>query len=420
MNTFGHTGLQIPLYDPRGARDDRRRFRRDALPALGRANSFYCPAGRWASRGWLLLARGDYDRLDRYSTSLQLEVGDTSLPDNVGPLNSLAIVQAQCVTRGLAADPNALYLVEVTDARGVLANQWFSHPTTSNYNIRSPAYPETFYLATMQDYPAAGAGSKTTWTWSSMLQNLWEQMPLLGSWPGLPYAPAGTPEGFWFPGVSAWKALNDVLDHLGMTVACDLTQASPFTVVSEGADDPAFDALQARYATHLEDDREWIDVGAARVPATVKVFFRRRNSICGTEETTPYRNDSTAGQWATGATYSVTIDAPDLFASAAGTHHVWSDFTVRYDEDSNPIAADVVQATLIARERVTQYFARVYSQTLGSLSRTYAGALPFATGSQVDGVCWRQDYASDARQGWRTEIVRGRYPPWEKLWDPGG
>lgn len=427
MNSFGQSHVQgsrslalFPLYDPRSVREDRARFRRDAVPMLDRANSFYCPAGRHPSRGWILLSRGDLDRLDKYSTTLQLNIGDTKLSTNVGQLKNLCIVQARCVTRGLAADPNALYLVEVTDARGILHNKWFQFPLTTAYNIRVPGYPSTFYLESMKDYdqPNPSAGSKTTWTWTTMLQNMWERMPLLGSWPGLPYAPAGTPEGFWFLGVPAWTAMCDILDYLGLTVKCDLTRTSPFSIVKCGTADTAFAALQLLYTPSQEDDLEWIDVGAGRVPKTIKVLFRRRNTVYGTEETVAYRNDIMAEQWAMKPYYTVSVDAPTTFTLAVGTHYIWSDFTVRYDDSSNPLDADIHMARAIARERVSQYFDRIYHQTSGAMSKTYAGARPFTNGPLVDGVCWTQDYSDQSRQGWRTRIVRGCSPPFPEVYGP--
>jgi hypothetical protein len=418
VNSFGTAFLQFPIYDSSLERRNRARFRREALPLLERANSFYIPTGRWPSRGWILMRRTDYNLINTYSTSLQLQIGDPRSRDNVGVLQNLSIVQAQCVTRGVAADPDAIYLVELCDDQSILDNKWFQCPITSAYNVRVPAYPQTFYPWSLN------AGSP--WTWSTMLQDMWTQMSaiggggqILGAWPGLPSAPTGTPEGFWFPGVPIWVAFNDVIEYLGMTVAPDLTKANPYTIVSAGAADAAFAALQAKYGGvgsptyFLEDDLEWIDTGAGRVPATVKVLFRRRNQVYGTEETV--RVDSPY-QWESAAYYTVSINAPAQFASAVGVHFLWSDFTVEYDMDGNPLAADVATASAIAAERVTQYFARIYRQTAGFMTQTYAGALPFVCGSQVDGVCYYQDYRQ-GDGGWRTKIVRGAYPPFPEVYD---
>lgn len=400
MNTFGSSTRQFRLCDARRAREARRRFGRAAIPELDLATSFCATTGVEASRGWLLMVRSEYDQLDRYSTALQLSIGNPRNSDNTGTLTGLAIVQAQCVTRGIEEDADALYLVEVCDARGVLHNQWFSQPLVAAYNIRAPAYPQTFMTSSMN--------SGTTWTWATMLRDMWLSMPLLGSWPGLPITPAGTPEGFYFTGVPALPAMCEVLAHLGLTIAHDPTNSSvPYTIVDDGASDSTFTALQTKYKTHLEDDLEWIDTGAGRVPKTVKILFRRRNSVYGTEETVTYRNDNPY-QWEMSAVYSVTTTAPSTFSSAVGTHHIWSDFTVRYDQENQPLAEDVTLANMIAAERTTQYFNRIYSGTTGWMQQTYAGALPFTTGSQVDHVQW---YHTNERAGWRTRISRRPHQP---------
>jgi hypothetical protein len=324
---------------------------------------------------------------------------------NTVTLMGLSIVQARCVTRGLATDPNALYLIEITDGRGVLHNQWFKFPLNAMYNIRAPAYPQSFYENSLNE----GA----TWTWRTMIQNIWEEMKdFLGPWPDLPSSPSGTPEGFWFKGVPGLIVLCNVLEHIGMRIAHTPTLSSPFRIVRVNAADAAFAATTATYVGNLEDDQEWLDIGAGRVPGSVIVMFQRRNSVYGTEETVTYKNDSMAQQWATKPMYSVEIDAPSQFTSGSGKHHIWSDFTVRYDDNSEPLAADVLEAQSIAQERVDQYYESVGPEAF--MSRDYAGAVPFTTGSLVDGVCWYQDYSSNWH-GWRTKIVYGPDPPWGEL-----
>jgi hypothetical protein len=411
MNSFGTSSIKCPLYDPQSARLDRQRFRRDAIPALARANSVYVPTGEHPLRGWLLLSRGDYNKLSRYSTTFQLEIGDPRSANNVSTLQNLSIVQAQCVTRGIAADDNALYLVEITDGRGIVCNQWFQFPLTTWYNVRAPAYREKFYDSSMN--------GGTSWTWTTMVQDIWNRMSaFLGTWPGFPsgFTHPSTPEGWWFTGVSAWSALNAVLDQLGVTIAHDPTSTTPYTIVRPGNSDTSFSNLTTKYTTNLEDDQEWIDVGAGRVPAQVVVLFRRRNQVYGSEETVFYGNNTLAKQWAMVPIYSVTVNAPSTFTGAVGTHYLWSDFTVRHDMDSNPLAADITTANALAQDQVGDYFATNYWQTLGYMSRTYAGALPFVTGSQVDGVCWYQDYSGQDQQGWKTKIVRGPNPPFPGIW----
>lgn len=380
------------------------------IEELELTNNFYCPAGRWPFRGWLLLPKYEYDQLDKYSTTLQLNIDNTNLPDNVGTLKKLSIVQAQCVTRGISSDPNSLYLIEITDGRGILWNEWFQFPTNSLYNIRAPAYPQTdrggtFYVNTMN----TGVSPNTTWTWSTMIQDLWNQMStFLGTYPGLPYTPNGTPEGVYYPGVSAWPALCDILEYLGMDIAANLTSSTTqYTIVRKGITDTNLTTLQTQYQHALEEDLEWIDYGAGRVPANVMVLFRRRQDVYGSEETV--RRDSL--QYITPSVYSVTMSAPSEYTGGVGTHYIWSEFTVRYNQDGTINTADANFASSLARQRANQYYDSIHP--FARMSQTYAGALPFTTGSEVDGVRWWMGN----NMGWRTQIVHGPNPPWPKIWD---
>lgn len=381
-NTFAG----YPLIDPAGVRLDRRRFVRGDVPELRYANSYYSLT-EYPDIGWILLDRRSYNKINRYATNHQLVISD--FVNSALTISNISIVQARCVTRGLQADPNALYLIQVTDNWGVLNNQWFQCPVNAQYNIRTPGYPQQFHSWSLN--------GGTTWTWNTMIGDLWNRAPSqLGSYPHLPSAPSGTPEDFIFVGVSLYKAIWSTLNYLGMTVVGNYPNHS---IVSIGASDSALTTLQTRYKKYLIDDMEYIDGGSGRVPGQVVVFFKRRNSIYGTEETVRY--DSL--NWQATPAYSVTVSAPSTFSSAVGTGHLWSDFTVRYDEDGSPLAADVTTATAIAQERATQFYNRIFSGTQGCMKQTYSGLLPFTTGSLVSGVKWY----NSGYNGWCTEIVRG-------------
>lgn len=361
-----------------------------AVPRLECANSFTVPSGRWPARGWFLVDADDYATLNKY-TSKQLVIGDPNRTQVT--LNGLYVVQAQSVSTGLTSDGSNLYLVEVTDARGLLYSPWFARGTTSQYNSVAPAYPGEYYSASMNGGSA--------WTWSGMVGDLWVQMPELGAYGGLPSTPAGTPQNFLFPGVSVLEALCSVLDLLGMTVACDLASSTPYTVVTSGATDAAFTAKETLYRGVLEDDALWVDVGAGRVPGSVVVYFHTVYQYYGSEETV--RRDSL--QWSSTPSYSVTVPSPGGFSSAPGVAYLWDDFQVRLDVNGTPLAADIITAAALAQERVTQFFNKIYSGTSGYMSRRYTGTLPFATGSQVDAVRWSQ--TQNSRQSWVTDLARG-------------
>ncbi len=238
-----------------------------------------------------------------------------------------------------------------------------------------------------------------------MVGDLWGKAPAqLGAYPHLPITPADTPENFIFLGTPLWEAICTVADYLGLTVSGNYPGP---TITVCGAADATYTALANRYGAYLEDSMEYIDTGSGRVPSQVVVYFHRRNQYCGTEETV--RRD--APQWQNTSLYSVTIAAPSTFTGAAGTAYLWADYTVRYDMDGNPLASDVATAATIAAERATQYFNKIHRGTQGFARTVYAGALPFTTGSLVDGVRWSNTgmlgTREDSYAGWRTEVLCG-------------
>jgi len=400
--------VTLPLQDPIPERANRIRFGRERAHRLELANSLYCPAGRWPSRGYVLVLRSDLNNVqNKYATNFQLNFTDVKTGTSL-TFQNLSIIHAWCVSRGNTADPDAVYLVELTDNRGILWSPWFQFPTTSQYNIVAPAYPGQYYSGSMN----AGV----PWDWNGMVGDLWGQMgTFLGTFPGLPSFPTATPEGFSFPGVGAWDALNRILELTGMQVSADHTNSPQYGIVVVGATDAAFAGLQAKYeGDAIEDDYEYIDLGAGRVPGNIIVLFHRRNEYYGTEETV--RRDSL--QWWTTPFHQETITATQAgfsqFASAPGTEYIWDDFTVRFDIDGNALAADVAQANAIAIQRAGQYYQRVYRGTFGYLRQVYTGVLPFITGSMVDGIRWAQ---ARTGQGFTTTITRGPQPPFGELWD---
>jgi hypothetical protein len=413
-NTFGFTNANgdqqvVPLYDPTLVRGHRDRFNRPLIPELRLANCLYMPANRWPARGWILLNRNDYNQIPNlYAENFQLNIDDfINLQVNAAGspngllFQNLAIVNARCVSRGRTADTAAVYLVELTDARGVLYNRYFAAATSSQYNVLAPAYPGQYYTGSLD--------GGIPWTWDGMVGDLWEQMPELGPYPGLPTAPAGTPTGFSFPGVSAWLALCRILDLIGLQVSCDLTDPlAPYGIVQVGVNDASFVLNMQDFVGSLEENLEYIDAGSGRVPGTVTVYFHRINQYYGTEETV--RAD--ALQWQGAPFFTVPIPAGAPFTNAQGNHHLWDDFPVRFDANGFPLAADVTMAQTIAQERSDQYYDRIARGTSGYLRHTYAGALPFVTGPLCDGVCW---YQREGNLAWRTEVVRGPGPPWPEV-----
>lgn len=398
-NTFNTSGQQFPLVDPRGVRENRKRFRRDYIHELDRANSYYSMAGRWPDVGWFLLDRASYSRVNPYATNLSVSFNDFVNPPLT--VSNLTVVQARCVTRGLANDPNAIYLVQVTNSQGILYNPWFQFPLDAQYNIRVPAYDTQFYSWSMN--------GGTTWTWDTMIGDMWAKAPNeLGAYPHLPITPAGTPENFSFIGTDLWESISRLMEYLGLAVSGSYPN---FTIVVPGAADAAFAALSAKYGP-AEDDLEYLDAGSGRIPGSVIVHFRRRNHFYGTEETVRYDTP----QWLSTPLYQVTVNAPPGLVGGVGVASVMTDFTVRFDQNGVPLPADVTMANTIAQDRAVGFFNTIYRGTQGFMRRVYGGVVPFNTGSLVDGVRWYNTGYGDEYCGWRTEIIRGY--SWEEVTFP--
>lgn len=393
-NSFGPSSTQqYALVDPRCIVEHRHRFKRDIFPELLLANSYYSCSRGWPDVGWILLDRNSYNQLSPYSNTHQLTICD--FDNSPLAITNLSIVQARCVTRGRELDPDAIYLLQLTNNRGVIYNQWFQFPVYAQYNVRAPGYDGSYYSSSL-----TGANNTDAWTWTGMIQNLWEKTSLLGTYPGLPYTPDGAPEGFIFAGIPLWEALTGILDLLGMAITGNYPS---FTIVKLGADDSAHATRLVTYSSFLKESMEYLDAGSGRVPKEIVVYFRRRNKVYGTEETVRYDSP----QWQNTTAYSVTVSAPSEladFASAVGTGYLWSEFTVRYDQDGVPLSEDVTKAQAIATQRVAQYYNRIYRGTIGFMRDVYAGVIPFTTGSLVDGVRWYNTLGCD---GWHTEIIRG-------------
>ena len=404
-NSFG-SPVSYPLLDPRVIRNARTRFALDNIPELSRANSLYSAAGLWPNRGWILLRRSDYLNLNLYATNhnLFLYDGTTQLA-----FNNLVVVQARCVSRSFPQDPNSVYLVEITDQEGLLWNNWYQWPINSNYNVQAPAYPGQYYTASLN----AGI----PWTWSTMIQDMWQQpgTARLGAFPGLPFTPIGTPVNWIFQGVSLWESLNTVLTQIGCTIQSNQASTPSFTITQDGASDPTFTNLQASKHGLLLGDLDYIDSGAGRLPGIFQLFMHRVNQQYGTEETV--RID--AQQWAMNDLYTNDVVPPAKyaqFAASPGRHGQWDDFPVRFDVNGAPLAADVTTAAAVVIDRASQYYGRSLRGSAGYLRQLYSGLQPFSTGSLVDGVCWRQDFREGiTRMGWTTEIVAGPQPPWEGI-----
>lgn len=347
--------------DPRILAEECYRHNLPVEPWLGKANSFACPLGPSPGHGVLLLLRATLDTLDLNANH------DLVFWDGIRPritLQNLVPVRAMCCTPGARGDRLAAYMLEITDKRWLAS----AYPIDAAYNVRSEAGGSSYFSATKNGGSA--------WTWAEMVQDIWESITPLGAWPGLPFTPHGTPEGFSFYGANAYDALNTVLDRLGCALHLDpLTDR--FTIKQLGeADATATDTLIQWDDLRIWDD-EPIEPNRGRVPHKVRVHFVKQDDTADT----------------TGASHYYTLDRTDPTASGVLSGVESGTYALLYDDLPAVYAAGVLSngSTLSDRadERAEDFFRQARQERIG---RTYtgqaapAGLLP---GKQIRAIEWR-------------------------------
>lgn len=334
-------------------------------PWFGRANSFQCPAGMDHGRGYLLMAKGDLDRLT-FSRNYDLVFAY----DSKVTLKNLLVVSVHCVTPGNAGSDDAAFLVEVADRRLLAKNSAID----AAYNVRKKPASEG------DEYWSGTGGS---WTWSTMIGDIWGNVAELGTFPGLPYTPHGAPENWKFWGSNAWDALGQVLRRVNCILCYDPTRDT-FSIERLGEAETAMNTLQTKFS----NDRVWDGYvetpSKSRLPGNVRVHFWTQPLPTGSS---PY-------------TYTTVAD-PDydkLFSyddDAVGM--VYDDLPAVLSGGSENSAARALRAT----DRAREYYRALKKGVSGKL-QIYHDLRAFRTSGQIKAVIWE-----DLGSGYKTEIVRG-------------
>lgn len=355
---------------------------------LSRVNTLLNPLGKTPCRGWFLLLSTHLDSIDLNGLH-----SVTYNDDRWGEVKARNLVIAREPVKVHytmnTGESLSCFLVEVTDRRGQLSNPIFQQAVNKLYNVREPGYGASYYTAT--------TNGGTAWTWAELIQDLWEAMPLLGTFPGLPVTPAGTPEGWIFQGVSAWESLCMILEHAGCAVACDLTlETDQYSIVEVGTADATIDSLIAELeADHRKlHDAEFKTVARGRIPYGVRVFFHT------------IRGDSATVPWLVNSVYTVDIVGPDSATAEPGLYHpVWSDTPAIYDASST--LTNAAALATIAQEQADEYFANIRGAGGTRLHRIYDGAADIHPTGTIKGVSWKQNPLPLAEEGGIvTEIIR--------------
>lgn len=368
-----------------------------------RAGVFMLPVGPAPAHGWLLMLKENVDQLNLNGLH-SLVMTDTA--GRRVELHRLVVTSVENLTGGTS--PTACYMLEVADARWLCRNPRFTVSINKQYNVRAPGY--TKHTTAANRYYASSLNAGALWTWSTLIGDVWATMVgQLDAFPGLPITPHGAPEGWKFPGVSAYDALTRLLFRIGCAIKADLTQQSgQFSIVQIGASDATVDSRIDGLVA--QDMRIYDRVPASfpvrgKLPAGVRVFFHRINRDYGSEETTSRET----AQFSTAQVHSVDITSSTLSAAdvQGNTYHpVWDDLSAEFDVAGAIQNASDVNAR--AQERTADYY-RMWGLWETDWFKAFRGLHDIMPGSSLSGVAWR--HSGDALgDGWITEITRHPWP----------
>lgn len=255
--------------------------------AAGLANGYYCPVGTHPGTAYVLLTRGQLDRMQlEKPLKLSFTAGNETLA-----FPRMYFVKAFNVSGGFKGDPSRVYLVELADVRHFFRPA----PVLQGYNVRNPIHTNDeshecgpYYIQSL-DKPGNLTSDMTTleeyyavlkpWTWQRMVDDLWEKLPTgleLGKAPKLRYKPHGKPEGYqWHGDEQAADALDTVLRKLFCCLVYDPVK-DKFTTERLGKKQPNLVSVEKNIEKRIIDDADPIIGQAALFPNAVSVMFDRR------------------------------------------------------------------------------------------------------------------------------------------------
>lgn len=352
------------------------------LDFWSRANGYTCPLGPDPGSAWVILTRADANTLahDSFHT-MRFEDGLTK-----NTISSLGIVRQFTMNRALAGDEKAAVLIELQDKR----RQLRMSDINKQYNIRIPAPSVT--SGTSLYYTESRNGG-ALWTWQTMLDDIWAALPsIAGTAPTLPFSPDATPEGFRFIGVNAWDALHVVLTKLQVTTRWD-PFANVFAYIRLGVAQTLNLGDFAERLVYDYDPGQGYDL--SKMPATVRVYFGRRELYQGIEKDT-----TQAGNWEMAPFTSIDV-ATNVAGALSGTvQQVWDDLAATRD------GAGAVDNAAALTSRANEIGAGIVAKLNVSHERNrklYEGIITFLPGSEVTEVVWR-NYGDG--NGLFTELIQ--------------
>jgi hypothetical protein len=279
------------------------------------ANHFKCPLGHLPGTGIILLRKGDIDRLgiDDPHDLVFSEFGTEVRIRNV------LITSAKCVTPGARDDPNAVYQVQIADARHTLGEIILGQRYNMVQNDGDNYQEITVINDTDSDSDSEAVGYRA-YTWQEMLDSIWSLASLNSTTPTLDPVPHGTPENFDFDTDSALYGLGVVLDRLGLALRwTPWAESEAFDIVTIGDELTDSEDLEVTpKARRFDSMSVWGN--AASIPGSVRVVF----AVCPPSCTY-------------GPTCAVTVSRPnppaDEVRNEAAQKVIFDDLIGRYSTD---------------------------------------------------------------------------------------
>ncbi len=220
---------------------------------------------------------------------------------------------------------------------------------------------------------------------------LWGHLDkVLGPFPGFDFTgDAHVWENLCWPGVTAWDALNQILDVLGQVIACDLSAVTDqYSIVKVGAPHAGFTALQEQLAERNQRifDADYFESTITVQPAGLTVYFNRVDLIYGTEQAVT----QSVNQWATRPSHHEDVVNPNPGTKAPYNHILWDSMLVEWAQasDGTLFATNVQMMKDRAQSRAKDFFRAISGKRL---HHVYSGAHGFSPGPACKLVSWYQD-----------------------------
>lgn len=294
-------------------------------------------------------------------------------------------------------DHTSAMIVRLTDRRGVLKRI----PVDKRYNV---------YECPCGEVLSATKNGGSLWTWSEMVGDLWAVSSALGTFPGLPFTPHGTPSNFVFEGQTLFEALTHVFTRLSVAPFHDPIRGT-WQIFQLGKASDVTRATQAIDAWTRAGLKVWDDFpGRAtrtRIPEKARVTFRKQ----------PLPNDGTSWEYH----LDVSPTTPLAGETEAGTVAIlWDDLPALYCSAGEPSATLANSSDLTARaaERAADYY-RLQEKVLAPRRQAFMGVRADSLLGLYGGAAVMMAI-QDRGAGYKWELLGGRLPPGQDLeaWMP--